>query len=133
MKKILTENELAAFIVDAAFKVHTTLGLGLLESVYEVVLAYELKRKGLDVQRQVPISIRYEDITFNEGFRADLIVGDRLIVELKAVETITAKDKKQLLTYLRLTDKRLGLLINFNESLFKDGISRVVNGLVDDA
>ncbi len=125
----MTENEIAKEIVDAAFKIHTTLGPGLLESVYEVVLAHELKRRGLHSVRQQPIAIRYESITFDEGFRADLIVDDKIIVELKSVDEIAPVHKKQLLTYLRLTDKRLGLLINFNEELIKDGISRVVNGL----
>jgi len=130
---MMFESELASHVVDAALKVHTTLGLGpgLLESVYEVVLAYELKKRGIIAQRQVPVSITYEDIKFDEGFRADLIVGDKLIVELKAVESVSGIHKKQLLTYLRLADMRLGLLINFNEELIKDGISRIVNGLQD--
>lgn len=125
----MTENEIASEVVDAAFKVHTTLGPGLLETVYEVTLAYELKKKGLNVDRQVPISIVYEGIQFDEGFRADVIVENKLIVELKAIESVSGKHKKQLLTYLRLADKRLGLLINFDEELIRDGISRVVNDL----
>ena len=125
----MSENEIARQIVDGAFKVHTTLGPGLLETVYEVALAHELGKRGLKVERQVPISITYDDLQFAEGFRADLIVADKLIVELKAVASVSGKHKKQLLTYLRLTDRRLGLLINFDEELIKDGISRVVNGL----
>jgi len=124
-----TENEIATDIVDAAFLVHTSLGPGLLESVYEVALAYELKHRGHAIKRQVPISIRYREVVFEEGFRADLLVDDKVIVELKSIEEVAPVHKKQLLTYLRLTDKRLGLLINFGEELIKTGISRVVNGL----
>ena len=126
---LITENELAKIVVDAAYQVHTKLGPGLLESVYETVLAYELKKRGLVVVRQGPIPIVYDELTFDEGFRADLIVADKLIVELKSVENVAPVHKKQLLTYLRLADKRLGLLINFGAALIKDGISRVVNGL----
>ena len=125
----MSENEIAKVIVDAAFNVHTKLGPGLLESVYEVALDYELKKRMLESRRQVPISIMYEGITFDEGFRADLIVNEKVIVELKSVESVSPQHKKQLLTYLRLADKRLGLLINFGEELIKDGIKRVVNGL----
>jgi GxxExxY protein len=122
-------NDLAKVTVDAAFQVHTQLGPGLLESVYEVVLAHELEKRGHKVQRQVAISVIYDGIRFDEGFRADLIVDGILIVELKSVEKVAPVHKKQLLTYLRLTNTRLGLLINFGENLIKDGIFRVVNGL----
>lgn len=125
----MTENEIAKIIVDAAFQIHKRLGPGLLESVYEVVLAHELKKRGVRVKRQVPVAIVYDDIKFDEGFRADLIIEDKVIVELKSVENIVPVHKKQLLTYLRLSDKRLGLLINFGSELIRDGISRVVNGL----
>ena len=125
----MTENEIATHIVDAAYKIHTTLGPGLLESVYEAVLAYVLMQRGLRVVRQQAIPIVYEGIHMEAGFRADLIVEDKVIIEIKSVETVTPVHKKQLLTYLRLADKRLGLLINFNTELIKDGISRVVNGL----
>ena len=125
----MTENEIAKIIVDAAFQIHKRLGPGLLESVYEVVLAHELKKRGLRVKRQVPVAIVYDDIKFDEGFRADLIIEDKVIAELKSVENIVPVHKKQLLTYLRLSDKRLGLLINFGSELIRDGISRVVNGL----
>ncbi|MBW2574985.1 MAG: GxxExxY protein [Deltaproteobacteria bacterium] len=125
----MTENEIAKIIVDAAFQIHKRLGPGLLESVYEVVLAHELKKRGLRVKQQVPVAIVYDDIKFDEGFRADLIIEDKVIVELKSVENIVPVHKKQLLTYLRLSDKRLGLLINFGSELIRDGISRVVNGL----
>lgn len=125
----MTENEIAKVIVDAAFQIHKGLGPGLLETVYEVVLAHALKRRGLKVERQVPVAIVFEGIRFDEGFRADLIVEDKVIVELKSVEKVIPVHKKQLLTYLRLTDKKLGLLINFGSELIRDGISRVVNGL----
>src|SRR5262245_38097400 len=127
----LSENELARIVVDAAFKVHTKLGPGLLESVYEVVLAHELRKQKLKAERQVPIPIVYESIQFEEGFKADLIVDDLLVLELKSVEQVIPVYKKQLLTYLRLTNKRLGLLINFGAELIKDGISRVANGMPD--
>ena len=124
-----TENEIAREIVDAALLLHKRLGPGLLESVYEVVLAHELKRRGLEVQRQMVIPIEYEGIKFDEGFRADLMVAGKVIVELKSVETVLPVHKKQVLTYLRLSDKKLGLLINFGAVLIKDGISRIVNNL----
>jgi GxxExxY protein len=124
-----TENEIAHEIVDAAFHIHKTLGPGLLETVYEVVPARELEKRGLTVIRQKPVPIVFGDLKFDEAFRADLIVEDEVIVELKSVEQITPVHKKQLLTYLRLADKRLGLLINFGTAVIKDGISRIVNGL----
>ena len=125
----MTENEIATQVVDAAYRVHTKFGPGLYEIVYEVTLAYELKKRGLHVVRQQAIPIEYETIKFDEGFRADLIVDDKVILELKSVESVTRAHKKQLLTYLRLADKRLGLLINFGEELIRDGITRIVNGL----
>ncbi len=125
----MTENEIAKIIVDAAFQVHKRLGPGLLESVYEVILAHELKKRGSNVKRRVPVAIVYDDIKFDEGFRVDLIIEEKVIVELKSVEKVSRVHKKQLLTYLRLADKRLGLLINFGAELIRDGISRVVNGL----
>jgi len=125
----MTENEIAKIIVDAAFQIHKGMGPGLLESVYEVVLAHVLKRRGLKVERQVAVAIVFDGIKFDEGFRADLIVEDKVIVELKSVENVIPVHKKQLLTYLRLADKRLGLLINFGSELIRDGISRIVNGL----
>lgn len=126
---IVTENEIAKVIVDAAYKIHTTLGPGLLESVYEQVLAHELEKRNLKVIRQLPIPIVYESVKLAEGFRADLMVENKVIVELKSVEIIAPVHKKQLITYLRLADKRLGLLINFGSALIKDGITRIVNGL----
>jgi GxxExxY protein len=125
----MNENEIAKIIVDSAFKIHTTLGPGLFESVYERVLAYELEKRGLRVRRQQPITIIYDSIEFEEGFKADLIVEDKVIVELKSIETVRPVHKKQVITYLRLADKRLGLLINFNVNLIKEGITRLANGL----
>ena len=125
----MSENEVAKQIVDAAYHVHTRLGPGLLESVYETVLAYELEKRGLRVLRQQPIPIVYEGTRIEMGFRADLIVEDRVIVEIKSVESLAPVHKKQLLTHLRLTDKRLGLLINFNVALIKEGIARIANGM----
>ncbi len=125
------ENELAKLIVHASYKIHTTLGPGLLESVYEAVLGYELEQLGLAVNRQAPIPIVYSGIKFDEGFRADLLVEGKVIVELKSVEKVAPVHKKQLLTYLRLSNKRLGLLINFGEALIKHGITRIVNQLPD--
>jgi GxxExxY protein len=125
----MIENEVSGAIVDAAYKVHTALGPGLLESVYETVMDFELRRRKLQVSRQVVIPVIYEGVVLEEGFRTDLIVEDKVIVELKSVEAVHPVHKKQLLTYLRLADKRVGLLINFNVSLIKDGISRVVNNL----
>ena len=124
-----TENELSKIILDAAFKVHTRTGPGLLESVYEVTLAHELRKVGLRVERQVPIPIRYDELTFDEGFRADLLVEGKVIVELKSIEQLARVHAKQLLTQLRLSDRKLGLLINFGEIHLKNGIERVVNGL----
>ncbi|HTM14878.1 MAG TPA: GxxExxY protein [Bryobacteraceae bacterium] len=128
----MTENAIAKEIVDAAFRVHTTLGPGLLESVYDAVLSYELSQRGLRSARQQPIPVVYGDVRIDTGFRADLIVEDKVIVEIKSVELLAPVHKKQLLTYLRLADKRLGLLINFHVALIKDGIVRIVNGLEDE-
>jgi GxxExxY protein len=129
----MTENAIATEIVDAAFRIHTTLGPGLLESVYDTVLAYELCRRNLRTVRQQPIPVVYENVHIDMGFRADIVVEDKVIVEIKSVELLAPVHKKQLLTYLRLADKRLGLLINFNVALIKDGITRIVNRLEDDS
>ena len=125
----MNENQLAREIVDAAYQIHSKLGPGLFESVYEVVLSHELEKRSLVVERQKTIPIRYDKFEFDEGFRADIVVENSVIIELKSVETISPVHKKQLLTYLRLADMRLGLLINFGAVLIKNGISRVVNGL----
>ena len=127
----LHENPISKEIVDAAYKIHTRLGPGLLESVYEVILAYELRKRRLQVERQLPVPVIWDDIQFDEGYRLDLMVEDKVIVEVKSVESVERVHKKQLLTHLRLMDKRLGLLINFNEELIRDGISRIANGLVE--
>lgn len=123
------ENPISKEVVDAAFKIHTNLGPGLLESVYEVLLCHELKTRGLNVERQVSVPIVYDGIRFEEGYRLDLLVESKVIVEVKSIEALANVQKKQLLTYLRLMDMRLGLLINFNEELIKHGIARVANGL----
>ena len=127
----MTENEIADRVMDAAFQIHRELGPGLLESVYEVILARKLTDTGLVVERQVPVPIQFQGILFDEGFRADLFVEQKVIIELKSVERLQPVHSKQLLTYLRLTGCRLGLLINFGENLMKDGFKRVVNGLED--
>jgi GxxExxY protein len=123
------ENELARIVVDASLSIHRILGPGLLESVYETILAHELRKRGLHVETQVPIPIVWEDVTLDESFRADMIVEHKLLVELKSVEHVTRVFKKIVLTYVKLADKRLGLIINFGEELLKDGVSRIVNGL----
>ena len=125
----MTENEIAKQVVNAAYLIHRGLGPGLLETVYEAVLAKKLADLGLHVERQVTVPICFEGMVFNEGFRADLIVERKLIIELKSVEHLAPVHAKQLLTYLRLSHCRLGLLINFGEALLKDGIKRVANGL----
>ena len=125
----VTENEIATIVVDAAYTIHTRLGPGLLESVYETTLAYELTKRGLTVRRQQAMPVVYESVRMDIGFRADLIVADKVIVEIKSIEAVSPIHRKQLLTYLRLTDKRLGLLINFNVELIKGGLTRVVNNL----
>jgi len=125
----MTENKIAKEIVDAAVQVHRALGPGLLESVYEVVLSHELKRRSLHVKRQVPVAIEYEGLKFDEGFRGDIIIEQKVILELKSVENMTAAHRKQIQTYLRLTGLKLGFLLNFGAALMKDGIVRAVNGL----
>lgn len=127
----MTENEIGTIIIEAAIAIHRELGPGLLESVYEIVLAYELEQRGLSVKRQVPIPIHYKQMTFDEAFRADLLVENKVVVELKSIELINQAHKKQLLTYLRLTGCKLGYLLNFGEALMKRGITRTVNGIDD--
>jgi GxxExxY protein len=124
-------NAVSGQIVDSAIAVHNELGPGLLESVYEVTLAHELRQRGLRVERQVPVPIVYRGIRFEEGYRLDLIVNDLVIVDIKSVEAVVAIHKKQLLTYLRLTKRPLGLILNFNVNLMKDEISRIANGIED--
>ncbi len=119
--------QIAHDVVDAAVKIHMTLGPGLLESVYEAVLARDLTKRGYQVERQKAVPIVYEDMEFEEGFRADLVIDDCFVVELKSVENLAPVHPKQLLTYLRLRNNRLGLLLNFGEALLKDGIKRIAN------
>ena len=125
----MRENEVARIVVDVAFQIDTKLGPGLLESVYEAVMMHELKKRGLHVENQVAIAVEWDGVRLELGFRADLIVENCVIVELKSIEAVARVHKKILLTYLRLADRRLGLLINFGVELIKNGISRVVNRL----
>jgi len=127
----MNENEIGDIIVDTAVNLHIDIGSGLLESVYEVILMKLLARKGLSVQRQVSIPIDYEGEHFDEGFRVDLFVEGKVIIELKSVEKINNAHKKQLLTYLKLTNTKLGYILNFGAGLMKDGITRTVNGLLE--
>ena len=127
----MTENELSKVVVDVAFQIHKTLGPGLLESVYQKILAHELRKGGLEIEEEVPLPVVWDDIKLDIGFRVDLYVNRKLIVELKSVERVIPVHKKTLLTYLRLADCRLGLLLNFGEELMKTGISRIANGIKD--
>ena len=127
----MTCNEIGAIVVDCAVALHRETGPGLLETVYEVVLAHDLEARGLRAERQVPISIKLRGITFDEGFRADIILDGKVLLELKSVEKVTKAHKKQVLTYLRLTGLKLGYLLNFGEALMKDGIDRIINGEPD--
>jgi len=119
--------ELARIAVDCGFKLHQTLGPGLLESVYEVCLARSLASRGLMVERQKPVAIRFEGLIIDEGFRADLLVEQRLLIELKSVERFAPVHGKQVLTYLRLLDLPLGLLMNFGAEVFREGVKRIAN------
>ena len=125
----MTENELSTIVVDVAFQIHKELGPGLLESVYQKVMAHELRKRGLTVKEEVPLPVIWDDVKMEIGFRVDLFVNQKLIIELKSAERVAPVHKKTLLTYLRLADCKLGLLMNFGEELMKTGITRVVNGL----
>ncbi len=125
----MKENDISYDIRGAAFKIHNELGPGLLESVYETALSYELEQMGYKVRRQVGIPMSYKEINFDVGFRLDIIVNELVIIEVKSVECLLDVHHKQLLTYLKLTDKKLGLLINFNSSTLKNSITRIVNNL----
>jgi len=125
----LTENEISRQIVDAAYRIHKALGPGLLESTYASVLAYELTDRGLAFMREQAIQIVYREIRIDHGFRADMVVEEKVIVEIKSIDAISPIHRRQLATYLKLANKRLGLLINFNVVLIKDGIVRIANGL----
>jgi GxxExxY protein len=120
-------NDITEILVDIAYVIHNKIGPGILESVYEKIFMYELEKRGLNGENQVPVTVYYDGKDFDEGFRADIIVEEKVVIEIKSVETLRPVHKKQLLTYLRLTDKHVGLLINFNEYLIKDGIVRIVN------
>src|SRR5579859_4055635 len=120
----MSENEVAKAIVDCAFIIHNELGPGLLESVYETAIAHELRKRGLEVKTQVGMTVQYDGIVFDHGFRADLLVNDLVIVEIKSIDALAPVHHKIVLTYLKLTGKRLGLLINFREALIKHGITR---------
>ncbi len=125
----MNENQIGTIVVDAAIAVHRELGPGLLETVYEKVLLHELRQRGLQAERQIPVPIEFRGIRLDEGFRADIIVEEKVILEIKSVEKFNNAHKKQLLTYLRLTGMKLGYLLNFGQALMKDGIIRTVNGL----
>ena len=124
----MTENEISKIVVDTAIQVRRSLGPGLFESVYERIMAYELEKRSLSVATQVPVPIRYDAMIFDEGFRADIMVNDLVILELKSISKLAPVQRH---TYLRLADKKLGLLLNFGEELMKNGIARIVNGLDD--
>ncbi|WP_116789451.1 GxxExxY protein [Flavobacterium psychrotrophum] len=125
----MTENELSKIIVDTCYKIHTKLGPGLLESVYEHILSYELTNAGLTIERQKGLPVFWDGLIMDIGFRADLIVQNKVIIELKSIEKIMPVHQKQMLTYLRITGLKLGLLVNFNEALIKNGITRIVHNL----
>lgn len=129
--KEMSENEIGKIIVDTAVRLHIDLGPCLLESVYEALLAHRLQQAGLKVARQVPIAFEFDGIRFDEGFRADLIVEDRVIIELKSVENVNPAHKKQVLTYLKLTGLKLGYLLNFGAAVMKDGVYRIINGRIE--
>ena len=124
----MNENQIGDLIVESAVNLHRELGPGLLEVVYQVVFASELEKRGLKTQREVPVAIDYNGVKFDQGFRVDLIVEEKVIIELKSVDKVSPAHKKQLLTYLRLTGLKLGYLLNFGDALMKDGISRIING-----
>ncbi len=125
----MTENELSKLVFDSGLKVHKTLGPGLLESAYEECLYFELQRHGLKVEKQKALPLVYEEVKLDTGYRIDLMVENKLIIEIKAVEALNDLHLAQILTYLRLSNCKLGMLINFNSVYFKDGVKRVVNGL----
>ncbi|MCR9017068.1 GxxExxY protein [Aquiflexum gelatinilyticum] len=124
----MTENELATEAVDIAYQIHKELGPGLIESIYEEIFAYELRERNIAFTRQEKVIVKYKGLSFGKGFRTDLILDDKLIIELKSVETIEKVHHKMLLTYMRLKNIKLGLLINFKVNLIKDGIHRKIDG-----
>jgi GxxExxY protein len=129
----MTYNELSGLILEVSIDIHRRLGPGLLESVYQTILAHELTRRGCIVEKEEPIPLVWDNLHFELGFRADLIVNNLILVELKSVEQLAPVHKKQVLTYLRISGKKLGLLINFGEELLKDGVHRIINGNLNEA
>lgn len=127
----MNENEIGTVVVDCSITLHKELGPGLLENVYETLLAYELESRGLKVERQVSIPLNYKGIDFKESFRADLLIEDKVVLEMKSIEHVSNAHKKQLLTYMKLMDCKLGYLLNFGEALMVDGITRTLNGFID--
>lgn len=125
----MTENEISAIVVDVCYRIHVKLGPGLLESVYEAILYYELTKRGLRVERQKPLPVVWDQMKLDIGFRADLIVENKVILEIKSIKQISDIHAKQVLTYLKITKMKLGLLINFNVPIIKYGIKRVVSNL----
>ena len=125
----MNENEISKVVFESGLKIHRKLGVGLYETVYEECLVYELKQKGLKVERQKDISIEYEGLVIGKAFRVDLLIEDKVIIEIKAVPEINSYHTYQLLNYLRITGFKLGLLLNFHSLLFKDGVKRIVNHL----
>jgi len=128
----MTENEIAEIVFKCGLRVHRNLGPGLLESAYEACLIYELEQYDLDVERQKKLPLIYEDVELEVGYRLDILINNKVIVEIKSVNEIAGIFKAQVLTYLKLTDCRLGLLINFNSELFKNGFKRIINGNLED-
>ena len=125
----MNENQIGSIVINCCMAIHKDLGPGLLESVYEIVLLHKLREQGLKAERQMAIPINYQGIRFDEGFRADIVIDNKVILEIKSVETLHNAHKKQLLTYLKLTSTKLGYVLNFGEALMKDGIIRIVNRL----
>lgn len=123
----MDENEISAAVVDAAIQIHRRLGPGLYESVYEAILAHELVKRGLQIKRQVAVALQYDELTFDEAFKADLLVENKVMIELNSLETLLPVHRKQLLTYIKLANVRLGLLLNFGATFMKDGVERVAN------
>jgi GxxExxY protein len=128
----MTENEIATIVVDSALHIHKRLGPGLLEFVYQTILAHELTKRGLHVEKEVPIPLKWDNLVFDVGFRADLVVNGSFLIELKSIDEIADVHKKQLLTYLKISEIRLGLLLNFGQAMLKDGIVRIANGLPEE-
>jgi len=128
MKNVISENEISKIMYESGYLIHKVLGPGLLESAYEECMFYELQKKGLFVEKQKPMPLIYENIKLDVGYRLDLFIEKKFILEIKSVELLNNIHLAQILTYLRLSNSRLGMLINFNTHQFKDGVKRVING-----